>query len=289
MPIFGIDVSHWQKNVNMEKVAAHGAKFVMVKAGELYMGRDYRDAYYVQNITNARAAGLITGAYYFFRPSSPLTAQRRMFREMWELAPADLPPIIDVEAADAMTPGQIKNAFEHFYKDVANTWGRKPIVYSRDNLVGAWKLQDYVTDPLYYWKALYSNKFEGRPAKFWQFSDKYRIPGIDKDIDGNYFRGTMEELQSLVVTDTQLPPTPPEPEEPPVLIGKVRVLVSQLWARSFPELSPFTQRCIVRKGEEYEIAGKPVPDPDSGITWIPIKVPEQILYVSGGSTYTQKI
>ena len=270
--ILGHDFSHWQKNINMEKVAANGGKFVMAKAGEVYQGREYRDAYYVQNITNAKAAGLITGAYFFFRPSSPLTAQRRIFKEMWDLAPADLPPIIDIESADGKSASYIKNAFEHFYNDILETWNRKPIVYSRDNCVIPWGLLDFVTDPLYYWKALYRAKFEGVPAMFWQFSETYRIPGIPQNVDANYFRGTLEQLQSLVL-NVPLPPTPPEPPAPIQMYDTVAIANTDgLNIRVSPSLKGKVV-ALKPRGFTFQKSNDPtVMDTEDDIEWQPLIV-----------------
>lgn len=280
--IRGIDCSHYQQNMNMQKVADAGCVFMIAKAGELYQGKEYRDAMYVQNITNARVAGLITGAYYFFRPSSPLTAQRRMFREMWEAAPADLPPIIDVEAADGQSAAYIKNAFQHFYNDVAETWGRRPIVYSRDGLIKAWGLNDYITDPLYYWKALYSTTFSGYPAKFWQYSETYRIPGIDKNLDGDYFMGDIDELKSLV-NDIVIP-------EPPPVAHSVKIICNFLRLRYKPEF--YTgQTLIVENGQVLEMNG--MVEFNDGIEWQPVKLPKEygdgIGYISANPKYIAEV
>ena len=250
--ILGIDVSHWQGNVNMDKVARYGAKFMIAKASEIYLGKIHKDDKYIQNINNAKRAGLITGAYHFFRPSSPLTAQVRLFKEMWNKAPADLPPVIDAEAADKLTAGQVKNAFEHFYKGVRDTFGREPIIYSRDGLIKAWGLLDYIADPSRYWKALYSSKFSGYPCAIWQFSETFRIPGISTNMDGNYFMGSAEDLQKLVGDGVGVPTTPePEPFEYP---KNGVVVASSLNVRVEPD---HESRAIgvLRKGAKINIIG----------------------------------
>jgi len=244
--ILGLDVSHWQSRMNWDKVARYGGKFMFAKASEIYAGRVYKDDQYIANIQNARKAGLITGAYHFFRPSSPLTAQCRIFREQWDKAPADLPPVIDAETHDGMSAKAVKNAFEHFYKDIANAWGRKPILYSRDGLVKAWGLMDYIADPLYYWKALYASKLTGYPAKFWQFSETFRVPGIDRNLDGDYFMGEIDELQSLVSGDIITPELPTgQPKFGKVVVGLLNVRVEpDVDSRAIGQL---------RKGAKVEI------------------------------------
>lgn len=65
--IYGIDVSKWQGNINWQKVADAGYKFVFVKVagrGTAY-GTLYYDDMYKKNIEGALAAGLDVGVYIF--------------------------------------------------------------------------------------------------------------------------------------------------------------------------------------------------------------------------------
>lgn len=65
--IEGIDVSHWQGNINWNSVKNDGVKFAFAKATE---GVDFIDSKYVQNMNNASAAGVFIGPYHFARPDS---------------------------------------------------------------------------------------------------------------------------------------------------------------------------------------------------------------------------
>ena len=60
----GIDVSHYQGNVNWAQVAA-GKQFAIVRVGSSNSGGLYVDPYFLQNINGAKAAGLRVGAYYY--------------------------------------------------------------------------------------------------------------------------------------------------------------------------------------------------------------------------------
>ena len=64
MEIKGIDISHWNGNIDFDKVRAAGIEFVIIKAG----GSDrkfYTDPMFKTNYEKAKAAGLMVGAYYF--------------------------------------------------------------------------------------------------------------------------------------------------------------------------------------------------------------------------------
>lgn len=60
----GIDVSHWQGDINWASVKADGINFAIIKAG----GSDdgfYTDSKFETNYNEAVKAGISVGAYYF--------------------------------------------------------------------------------------------------------------------------------------------------------------------------------------------------------------------------------
>ena len=60
----GIDVSHWDAGIDWPKVRATGQRFVFAKATE---GIVYKDDTFKDNWFGAKSAGLLRGAYHFFR------------------------------------------------------------------------------------------------------------------------------------------------------------------------------------------------------------------------------
>jgi GH25 family lysozyme M1 (1,4-beta-N-acetylmuramidase) len=61
----GIDVSSYQETVNWTSVKGAGITFAWAKATE---GLTVNDAYFTANEANARAAGVLIGAYHFAHP-----------------------------------------------------------------------------------------------------------------------------------------------------------------------------------------------------------------------------
>ncbi len=61
MQMKGIDVSHWQGDIDYNQVKNGGIDFVIIKAGEW----DHTDEKFEQNYENAKAAGLHIGFYWF--------------------------------------------------------------------------------------------------------------------------------------------------------------------------------------------------------------------------------
>ena len=64
MEIRGIDVSHWQGDIDWNKVKKDGIEFAIIKAGGSDAGF-YKDSKFEKNYAGAKAAGLAVGAYYF--------------------------------------------------------------------------------------------------------------------------------------------------------------------------------------------------------------------------------
>jgi len=56
----------------------------------------------------AKAAGVIRGAYQFFRPAQNVTAQAdMMIAAVGTIGPGDLPPVLDVEATGGLSPSSV--------------------------------------------------------------------------------------------------------------------------------------------------------------------------------------
>ena len=93
---YGIDVSHHQETVDWTKVAGAGISFAYAKASE---GMN-ADPLFPANWAGMKAAGVIRGAYHFFRPKTDPAAQASHFCALvGALDPADLPPMVDLEPA----------------------------------------------------------------------------------------------------------------------------------------------------------------------------------------------
>ena len=77
----GIDVSHYQGNINWERVAREdNVHFVYIKATE---GAGLVDDCYLRNLYGAKRVGLPVGSYHFFSPSTsyPSSMWRNAARE----------------------------------------------------------------------------------------------------------------------------------------------------------------------------------------------------------------
>jgi lysozyme len=204
----GIDVSYWNAGIDWPKVRATGQRFVFVKASE---AASHRDSTFDDNWLGAKAAGLLRGAYHFFRCNVDAKRQADSFINYVKSLNDDgeLPPVLDLETNDGQKKEKILSAVKAWLDRVEAAFGRKPIIYS-----GKYFLQDFLSEagggppawakdyPL--WLAQYPNSYvDGLQPylprgwfkwTFWQYSEKGRINGINADVDLNVFSGTLEEL-----------------------------------------------------------------------------------------------
>ncbi|MBI2896880.1 MAG: hypothetical protein HYY06_25200 [Deltaproteobacteria bacterium] len=197
----GIDVSKWQGEIDWDRVAGAGIRFAFIRATH---GVDVIDEWFDENWRRAREVGIVRGAYQFYEASQDPIEQADVFIDMvGELAPGDLPPVVDIESPDG-NPGVAA------YQDEVRTWldrvegalGIPPIIYTgkyywNDRLGGTDEFSDH---PL--WEAWWNDACPDTPSgwsrwTFWQYSSTGRIAGIGGDVDRDRFDGSIEDLNAL--------------------------------------------------------------------------------------------
>jgi len=217
----GIDVSYWDSGIDWPKVRATGQRYMFAKATE---GDFYADPTFATNWSGAKSAGLLRGAYHFFRCNVDPKKQANKFIEYVKSVKDDgeLPPVLDLESNDGQKKEKIIPAVKTWLDLVEQAFGEKPIIYS-----GQFFLQDYLSEagggppawakdyPL--WLAQYPNTYvEGSQPflprgwfkwTFWQYSEKGRVNGINANVDLNLFNGSLEDLYKFAGAQivTELP------------------------------------------------------------------------------------
>ena len=220
----GIDVSYWNSGIDWPKVRATGQRYVFIKASE---SASYKDPTFDDNWFGARSAGLLRGAYHFFRCNADAKKQADSFIDYVKSFNDDgeLPPVLDLETHDGQRRDKIIPAVKTWLDRVEAAFGKKPMIYS-----GKFFLQDYLSEssggppswakdhPL--WIAQYPNQYVpgSEPSlprgwftwTFWQYSERGRVNGINANVDLNVFNGTLEDLYRFTGAQiiTEKPTTP---------------------------------------------------------------------------------
>ncbi|MGC9043029.1 MAG: glycoside hydrolase family 25 protein [Myxococcota bacterium] len=202
--VHGIDVSYYQGDIDWYKVAAEGHKYAFIRVSD---GLNYIDSKFAQNWSGAKNAGIIRGAYQFFRPNLDAVQQAQLLLDkMGPLEKGDLPPVIDVENTGNLSPTEVANQVGKWINHIESALGVKPIIYSgyyfwKDNVkstaFGEYLLwlpwyHDYqdtsfcpiTPDPWTKWT-------------FWQWTSSGTVSGISENVDRDIFDGTLDDLRKL--------------------------------------------------------------------------------------------
>lgn len=200
--IQGIDISHHQGEIDWDllrnaKINGNPVRFIIIKATE---GRSLLDENFNDNFYQARENGFIRGAYHFYSPSVPARDQARYFLKQVHLEDGDLPPVLDIENVGDLNAAQIKHEALTWLRLVEKEVGVKPIIYTYYKFKQKY-LSDKVFDDYPYWIAHYyvpKLTYKGK-WKFWQHTDRGRLPGINGFVDFDIYNGSMYDLKKLTI------------------------------------------------------------------------------------------
>ena len=214
--VHGIDVSHWQGNINWSNVASDGQVYAWAKASE---GMTYQDPQFMANMSNGIDAGVIMGAYHFARPDNNLAiqdAENFLNTAGAFIGAGFLPPVLDLE--NPYSGGQSIDLLNLFSSSELSSWvmewsntvelqtGIAPIIYVNGNyanylnasvnMYGLWFAQpdETLSPPV--------NIGVWDDWSFKQYSWWGEVSGIVGDVDLNIFNGGMTEFNELIGVNT---------------------------------------------------------------------------------------
>lgn len=197
---FGIDVSHHQGKIDWTKVKAGPSHFVFMKATE---GTGFVSKAFATNWQ--AAAGLLRGAYHFFRPSVDGDAQAKHFLNTYDPQKGDLLPVLDVEDFDGSSKSKFAGEMRVWLDTVAaETGGKAPFIYTSASF---WKKigdpQGFQGHPL--WVAHYTQAAGPNLPKgwsdytVWQYSESGDVDGVKTPCDVNLFNGPPAALKPFTI------------------------------------------------------------------------------------------
>ena len=200
--IHGIDVSYYQGKIDWNQVKAMKEddvqiRFAFIKATE---GMFKVDPYFQRNWREAPKAGIVSGAYHYFRPKKSGEWQAKFFLQTVNFDAGDLPPVVDIEELDGVSPEAMRLELQVFLSHIEKKTKVKPIIYT-----GLSFYKDYLKgyfDEYPLWVAHYHQpklKVASGDWDFWQHSDKAKISGIDHVVDFNAFNGDSLAFERLLI------------------------------------------------------------------------------------------
>lgn len=240
MNTYGIDVSHWEGNIDWRVVRRDNiVKFAILKATE---GTAFVDDKFAANKAGCQAVGMSWGAYHFFRPGSDAIDQANLFRRT--VGSGCYVYVIDVETSGY---GLVQKIQE--FLNALNV--ERKMIYTGPAFWN-YNVGDQQWAKQYdLWIANYKvdKPFVPKPwsvEKIWQFTDTGGVNGIDAAVDENYFNGTEQDVLDYFKNGRIVSPNP---------VTRVMVNVTALNIRNKPIVSQETLIGSTTFGKVWEIDG----------------------------------
>jgi GH25 family lysozyme M1 (1,4-beta-N-acetylmuramidase) len=222
--VFGIDVSHWQGDLDWRRIWKEGFRFSGIKAteGPYPNGQKYTDPSYTRNAERAKARGFVRFPYHFL-VNAPVRRQVGHFLRVagggWQQGKC---PMIDFEAYPnypSLSPK--KDHLFAFIRELRSRIGREPLIFvysgkGYTDSLGGTDLRGF--DNVHLWDASYflgfkrgyayslwreiindgyrpfaRNRWSHRRKKISQFTSTAKVAG--KLMDANAWRGDVHDLR----------------------------------------------------------------------------------------------
>jgi len=195
----GIDVSHWQGEIDWARVADRGVRFAFLKATD---GHDFVDPTFVANRAGARSNGLAVGAYHFARPDpskGDAVEEARWFVSHADPGPGTLLPVLDLETSQGLDQRGVTQWARRWVAEVRRLTGVMPLVYTSPygwmSRTGDSRALAREGSPLWiaHWgvqsPSLPAGEWDGNGWRIWQHTSQGQVAGIAGPVDLDVVQG----------------------------------------------------------------------------------------------------
>jgi lysozyme len=198
----GIDVSDAQGRIDWAKMAASGLSFGIARVSD---GLTQPDTQFATNWAGIKKAGLVRGAYQFFRPADDPVAQADLYvRTVGGFQAGDLPPFLDLEATDGVAGSEVLANVAKWVHEVEAKTLLTPLVYVSP---GFWDALGRAPAPprgVGLWVAHWGVPAPRLPVGFqqwtiWQYTQSSTLAAAN-GADGDIFNGTVQQLKDFAAT-----------------------------------------------------------------------------------------
>lgn len=199
----GLDVSHYDGEIDWARVAAAGIRFAYLKATQGAYGQDPS---FAVHLAGCIQHGVLHGAYHYLTPGDPAAAQAHNFVSRLGGKVGQLPPAVDIEPTfgeephvDLWTQIPLEQRVEKLLKfcdAVQAATGVAPIVYASPSFVEETLGSDPRLAKYELWVAEYDAAVPRVPKPFsdyrcWQFSETGSVAGVAGPVDMNLWHGVL--------------------------------------------------------------------------------------------------
>lgn len=179
---------------------------IHIKATE---GGDFQDPTFERNRSEARAAGVLRGAYRIFTQCRKGLEQARNFIARVPLDRSALPPVVDAEHTGPCRDGpavtDIAAELAAFLDAVGEHYGRRPVIYTTREFDDSYLSGRFGTERFWIRSPVLPPRFRRDQRVIWQYNNLGRGEGVAAPVDLNVFRGTLAEIASFATARLNSP------------------------------------------------------------------------------------
>lgn len=203
--IQGVDVSHYQGDIDWNVLAEQDIDFAFIKATE---GSGHIDRKFYENWEAVEETDIKAGAYHFFSFDSPAETQAQLYIETVGDLAGRLIPVVDIEFygdkfSNPPEEEEIVRELKSMLELLEAEYGVKPMVYTTYTFY--YKYLDGEIDgyPLWIRNVYFSPNVDlHNEWTFWQYTDQAVLngySGAEEHIDMNVFNGSLDELDEYII------------------------------------------------------------------------------------------
>lgn len=195
----GVDVSHYQGEIDWNRIEEQGIQFAYIKATE---GSHSVDAAFRQNWQEISRTGLYAGVYHFFSFDSAGEDQACHFINTVGELQGKLIPAVDVEyygdkEKNPPDKGSLCRELQTMLDKLEEQYGVKPAIYTTYPVYYRYLNEDFEGYPLWVRNVYFSPNMDMRGKwTMWQYSDTTEMEGYEGEepfIDRDVYSGTVQE------------------------------------------------------------------------------------------------
>lgn len=201
-PIGGVDVSHYQGEIDWSVLSKNDIDFAYIKATE---GSSYVDENFEYNLENALETELYIGAYHFFSFESDGRSQAEHFINNVPRIEGMMPPVIDVEFYGDIKkhpPKDISEELCEMMDILSDYYGTKPVIYTTQDVYKQYIANGYEDCDIWIREVIMTPYLpDGRSWTFWQYTNREILSGYsgeEKFIDMNVFSGNKNDFDTFI-------------------------------------------------------------------------------------------
>ncbi|MDL2207018.1 hypothetical protein LJC33_08945 [Eubacteriales bacterium OttesenSCG-928-N13] len=194
-PVRGIDVSSEQEALDASDFSGQGNQFAFIRASE----GSKQDEMFEQNVSIAKEAGLVVGAYHTFDYDVPGVVQANKFIACVPKDDEMLPPVIDIDLygvyAEKPTYAQrVQQTLDAMIGRLESHYGKTPVLRATQRTYELYIMDHYRAYPLWIRSVLRAPNLPNNAGwTFWQYSSEN-----ENAYHMNTFSGNIKQFEAFV-------------------------------------------------------------------------------------------